>query len=156
MSNSGLVPAVGGAFVQAAQQVEPVHGVDRVESRGSAARLVRLQVTHQVPPERRVGERIDLRQGFLHPVLAEVGLSGSRRGADGLGRKRLRDGDEANGGGVTAGRACRAVEAGTHGQQTGADAVGVRGQGYFLRPGFSASMAPLTSAACGPSGSACK
>ncbi len=42
--------------------------------------LVRLQVAYQVPPDLTFGRSLDLLQGFLHAVLAEVLLArGGRR-----------------------------------------------------------------------------
>ena len=45
----------------------------------------------------------DLLQGFLDAVLAEVPLAGGGRGAHGVDREGLRDGDEGDGGGVPPG-----------------------------------------------------
>ena len=91
-----LPPAFGRRLVEAAQQVERIDGVDGVERPPGLAGLVRLQVADQVPAEIGVlhGQRLDLGQRFLDPVLAEVAVAGVDGGADGVHAERLRDGDE--------------------------------------------------------------
>ena len=91
-----LPPAFGRPLVEAAQQVERIDGVDGVERPAGLAGLVRLQVANQVPAEIGVlhGQRLDLGQRFLDPVLAEVAVAGIDGGADGVHAERLRDGDE--------------------------------------------------------------
>jgi hypothetical protein len=94
-----MAAALGRGLVEAAQEIQRVDGVDRVERPARLACLVRLQVADQVPAQIGMvgGERVDLGEGFLDAVLAEVALAGGDRGADGVQAERLGDGDEPDG-----------------------------------------------------------
>ncbi len=74
-------------------------------------RLVRLQMSDEMPADREVAGLLDLLQRLLDLVLAEIDLARNGRGADGVGRECFRDGDEADGSGITSGPAGRALDA---------------------------------------------
>src|SRR5262245_28778609 len=59
----------------------------------------------QMPTERQIRQRVDLRQSFLHFVFAKVGLSGCGCGADEVGGECFRNGDETDRGGSAPGAA---------------------------------------------------
>ena len=83
---------------------------------------------------------------FLHFVLAEIDLTGGGGGADVLGGKGLRDGDEADGGGVAPGPAGRPRDASANVRQPGPERGGV--DHYFL----SCATIAFAVAAFGPVG----
>src|SRR4029078_11385552 len=64
------------------------------------ARLVGLELADVMPGQRQVAELVELRQRFLHVVLAEVLLTELGQRADRSGGARLRGGDEAHRTGV--------------------------------------------------------
>ena len=66
----------------------------QLNGRRGLARLVRLQMADEMPPERNVGRFADLLQGLLDLVLAEIVLAGGHGGPDVVGAEGLRDGDE--------------------------------------------------------------
>ena len=102
-------------------------GIDRVDhvEAGRLLRFVRLEMADEVPADRQIGRLRDLLQRFLHFVFAEVDLAGGRSGAHVLGRKRFRDGDERDGGGIASGPAGCARDAIAHAGQPGPECRGV-------------------------------
>ena len=56
--------------------------------------LVRLQLTHEVPPQIKINARLCLRRGLLVAVLADVGDAELSEHPDVIGRERLRDDDQ--------------------------------------------------------------
>jgi hypothetical protein len=70
--------------------------VDRGERRSRALCLVGLQVTEQMPSDIQVAGVVDLLQGLLYAVLAEVTLAGGPRLTDEIEGERFGDGDETN------------------------------------------------------------
>jgi hypothetical protein len=87
--------------------------VDRRERLPGLAGLVRLEVADEVPPDGFIGRCTDFRQGLLDAVLTEIALPGGMGLADGIQRKRLGNGDQADGGRVPAGRGRRGGDART-------------------------------------------
>src|SRR5437763_958260 len=83
-----------------------------------------------MPADRKIGGLLDLLQRLLYLVLAEIQLAGVSSGAHGVGGKCLRDGDEADRGGIAPRPAGRALDAGAHVGQPGANRGGV--DHYFL------------------------
>src|SRR5207253_718073 len=71
-----------------------IDGMDEVEGRAGFARLVRLQVADQMPPDREVGAPGNLLESFLHFVLAEIDLTLRGGGAHVLDAERLRNRDQ--------------------------------------------------------------
>jgi hypothetical protein len=80
---------------------------------GDGARLVRLQRSDEMPFDgcAQVGERFDLRDGFLHVVLAECALARGVGGAYVVGGEGLGDGEQRDRLRVAAGRVRRALDA---------------------------------------------
>ena len=71
-------------YATAQGEVQRVDGLDDLEQRRRAPRLVRLEVPHEVPAQARRGEiggGRDLRLRLLDPVLAEVADTGGKGGA---------------------------------------------------------------------------
>ena len=89
-----------------------IERVDPVEMLGDGARLVRLQLTDEVPGQLQVGERCELRQRFLQVVLAEIPLAAARpaRGSRSAGCALL-TGDEPHGIGIAAVPHCSGCDA---------------------------------------------
>ena len=105
--------------------------------RAGLLRLVGLQMSDEMPPERQIRGLVHLRQRFLDLVFAEVDLAGIGGGANVVSGERLRDGDEADGGGVAPGPAGRPRDARADVGQPGAERDGV--DHYF----FSVAEDPL-------------
>ena len=79
----------------------------------------------EMPADREVRRRIHLRHRFLHFVLAEIDLASCRGGANVLGGKCFRDGDEPDGGGIASGPAGCARDPIAHAGQPGPERRGV-------------------------------
>ena len=89
-------PRVGG---RAVHRVQHVASVDRVDARERDRRLpglVRLEMPDEMPAHPEIPGRVDLLEGFLHAVLAEVLLAGRDGGADVVHRAGLRHRDQAH------------------------------------------------------------
>src|SRR5262249_51194170 len=83
-----------------------VQGVDAIEQRDGLARLVPLQVSHEVPAHSlgaQILQRADLRLRLLDLVLPEVPQAHREAVADGLGPEGLAHGDEGDVFGFAAG-----------------------------------------------------
>ena len=104
-----------------------------------------------MPAKRQTGGVRDFLQTFLHLVLAEVDLTGSRRGAHRGGWERLRDGDQAYRCGTTARAARRRLEPAADRRQVGRHLPGINRHYFFI-----ALMNCFTSSACDPLGSAAR
>src|SRR5439155_27159662 len=89
-------PGLADCLVDPGHERRAVDRMDDVEAGGSPARLVRLQVANEVPPDLKVGRLLDLLQSLLHFVLAEVDLPRRGGGPNMFSAKGLRDGDEAD------------------------------------------------------------
>src|SRR6185503_17683384 len=113
-----LTSGRGGRGVDLRDEIGRVDRMNDVEASG-LLRFVRLQVSDQMPADREITCLLDLLQRLLHFVLAEIDLAGDCRGADGVGRKGLGDGDEADGGGIASGPAGRALDASADAGQPG-------------------------------------
>jgi hypothetical protein len=83
--------------------------MDRLEQLDCAARLVRLQVAHEMPLG--AGHERCLCRRLLDPVLAENGDPGRDRGAQAFGGHGLRDRDELDVGRVAAAASARVGDA---------------------------------------------
>jgi hypothetical protein len=71
------------------------------DARGGLAGLVALEVSDEVPFQIEVGERVDLRGGFLNAVLPEDPLAGNGGRAYYLRADGFGNSDEGDGGGVS-------------------------------------------------------
>ena len=119
--------SLDGGLVEPAQQLHAVDGVDPGEAGRGAARLVRLQMADQVPPDAQPGGPLDLPERLLHAVLAEVGETGARGCFYGGQWERLGDGDEPDRSRIPPGGRRGAVEAVTNEPEIGRQRVRSRG-----------------------------
>jgi len=70
--------------------------MNRGERRGGPFCLIGLQMTKQMPSDIQVAGALNLLQGLLYAVLAEVTLAGGTRLTDEIEGERFGDGDETN------------------------------------------------------------
>jgi len=101
----------GGGFVNPTEQIRRVDRVDEIEARGGLFRLVRLQMSDEMPAQRQAGCRVYFRQRFLQTVFAEIDLSRGGGFANRFGRECLGNGNQAYRRGIATrafGRACNA------------------------------------------------
>jgi hypothetical protein len=75
------------------QQGARIDRLDRLEC-DRLLRFVRLEMSDEMPAKWKIRGLGDLRQPFLDFVFAEINLSSVCGGANVVGGKRLRDGDE--------------------------------------------------------------
>src|SRR5713101_6689358 len=71
-----------------------IHGIDAMKQPGCASRFVALQMADQMPCGRQIPDGGALRFPLLHAILAEMAKAGGVGHADGLGRVRLRYGNQ--------------------------------------------------------------
>lgn len=93
---------LGGAlFAQALGDLEPINRLNPIKSLGHWPRFVALQRSDAMPLERSIGatlaQGLDLFRAFLHIVFAKSMLTGIERQTDGVGVKRLGNGEQSHG-----------------------------------------------------------
>src|SRR5262249_21589139 len=90
-------------LVEPFDKLRAVDRVDHIEAGAGLSGLVRLEVTNEMPLDLEIGSLINLEEGLLYFVLAEVDLPGKRRRANVLYAKHFRNGDEPDRSGITSG-----------------------------------------------------
>ncbi len=84
-----------GRIVQFGEECGAVNRMHNVEAAG-LLRFVRLEMADEMPPQGQIRRLIHFRQRFLHFVFAEIDLPELSGGANIVGGKCFRDGDEAD------------------------------------------------------------